>query len=72
MNRREKLRALREEHDKWALDNEEDAARRFFPDDHPRPGSDYNLHNIDIGASAAAQDAYAATAARILGLPAAS
>lgn len=72
MNRREKLRALREAHDSWALENEADAAKRYFPQDHPRPGSDYNQHNIDIGASGSAQDEYAKTAARILGLPAAS
>ena len=72
MTRAERLRALRLAHDDWAERNAEDAGQRFFPQAHPRPGSDYNLHNIDIGASGEAQDEWAATAAEILGLPAAS
>lgn len=68
MNRQEKLRALRQAHDDWTARHAEDAGTRFRPQDHPRPGSDYNQHNVTVDADGVAQDEWAATAARILGL----
>lgn len=67
-NRAQRLRELRLAHDAWVEDHEQGASARFRPERHPKPGSDYNLHHVTYDADGAAQDEYAATAARILGL----
>jgi len=66
--RAERLRALREAHDDWTRRHAPDAGTRFQPDSHPKPDSDYNIHNVTIDADADAQDEWSATAARILNL----
>lgn len=67
--RGERLRQVRELHDRWVLRNLAGAASGFDPAAHPKPGSDYNQHHVDVDADGAAQDEFARAARRVLGLP---
>ena len=65
--RRAQLRALAALHDEWV--GEHLAAARFDPvRARAKTPSDYNLHYLDVNPSAAAEDDFAARAARVMGL----
>lgn len=61
-----RLRELGELHREWVATNADEAG--FRPDEHPIPGSDYNLHHVDLDAPLAAQDDFWRRARRIMGL----
>lgn len=65
-----RLRELGEWHDEWAATH--GASAGFHPDQHPKPGSDYNQHHVDLDATPEAEDAFHARARQIMGLPPAS
>lgn len=68
MTRIEKLKALSELHDDWFEENEAAASKHFNPDGYPAEKSDYNQHNVDLDADAAAQDDFARRANEIFGV----
>jgi hypothetical protein len=63
--RRAKLAALADLHDMWVTKNTEAASAAFDPKGRPAK-SVYNQHHVDLDADGAAQDRYAAGAARVL------
>lgn len=63
--RRRKLIALGEFHDRWVDDNIADASVRFDPSAHEE-FRDYNLHHVDLDADGAAQDEFGRQAMAIL------
>lgn len=63
--RRRRLVALGELHDRWARDNLASASGRFDPSWRPE-GSDYNQHHVDVDADGTAQDRFHEEAMRIV------
>lgn len=63
--RRARLAALADLHDMWVTKNAEAASAAFDPKGRPAK-SVYNQHHVDLDADGAAQDRYAAGAARVL------
>src|SRR5688572_7073446 len=63
--RRQKLIALGELHDRWVADNLASAGKAFDPSGR-KDGSDYNQHHIDVDADGAAQDEFDRQALAIL------
>lgn len=61
-----RLQALGEAHREWVAENADTAG--FYPEDHPIPGSDYNLHHVDLDAQTEAQDEFYHRARRIMGV----
>ncbi|WP_307934443.1 hypothetical protein [Salinispora arenicola] len=61
-----RLTELGQWHRNWVARHADNAG--FHPDEHPTPGSDYNLHHVDLDASLAAQDEFHARARQIMGL----
>lgn len=64
-----KLRAIREAHDTWVGEHTEAVGARFDPAAHPKPGSDYNQHHVDIDADGAQLDEFADAVTRALTQP---
>lgn len=64
--RRRRLAQLGRWHHEWATRTLPDA--QYRPAEHPKPGSDYSQHYVDLGADAAAEDEFHRRARRILGL----
>ncbi|MDG4832419.1 hypothetical protein O7627_24370 [Solwaraspora sp. WMMD1047] len=63
-----RLTELGDWHREWTARHADDAG--FRPTEHPTPGSDYNVHHVDLDAPAAALDEFHERARRIMGLPA--
>jgi hypothetical protein len=59
-----KLAALGKLHDEFVAEN---AAAAGFEPDGRKPGSDYNVHHVDLDADPAALDAFHAKASALLG-----
>lgn len=63
--RRRRLIALGELHDRWVADNLAAASDRFDPSSRPE-GSDYNQHHVDVDAPGEALDRFDEQAMRIV------
>ena len=61
-----KMMELARWHDEWAKTHADDAA--FRPDQQSAPGSDYNVHNVDVDPSADAEHEFMMRAREIMGL----
>lgn len=61
-----KLMELAKWHDEWSAAHENDGD--FRPEEHPRAGSDYNVHHIDVDPSGAAEAEFMMKASKIMGL----
>lgn len=67
--RRQKLAAIAKAHDTWVDEHLADVSPEFAPADYPKPGSDYNQHNLDVDASGEAEDELALMLAGVLEEP---
>jgi len=63
--RRRRLAALADHHDRWVADAEPRAG--FQPEGRPA-GSDYSQHHVDVDAAPADEDAFHARARQIMGI----
>jgi hypothetical protein len=61
-----KLRALGDFHAEWTAQHADEAG--FHPTEHPKPGSDYNVHHVDLDAPAAAETEFHDRARQIMGI----
>jgi hypothetical protein len=59
------VRELADWHREWMAKWADRAG--FHPGEHPKPGSDYNLHHVDLDAPQEALDEYYRRAAEIMG-----
>lgn len=58
-----RLNALADLHTKWVQGNA--GAAGFKPEEHPKMGSDYNIHHVDLDAQPAALDEFHQKASKI-------
>lgn len=65
--RKQRLAAIAKAHDEWVDGQLAAVSPEFDPSAHPKPGSDYNQHNVDVDASGEAEDELAAKVAAIFG-----
>lgn len=63
--RRRRLIALGELHDRWVRENAASTSAHFDPSGR-KTGSDYNQHHVDLDADGAAQDDFHEQAMRII------
>jgi hypothetical protein len=64
--RRRRLAALARVHHEWTMRHL--ASSAFHPDKHPKPGSDYNQHHLDIEATPEQLDELHSEARRVMGI----
>lgn len=67
--RRQKLAAIAKAHDEWVNEHLASVSSEFDPAAYPKPGSDYNQHNLDVDASGEAEDELAAKVEAVFGGP---
>lgn len=67
MARKARLAAVAKAHEAWVEKNLTETADDFDPAAYPKDGSDYNQHNVDVDADAAAQDEFTEEIKRIFG-----
>lgn len=66
--KRRRLRELGDWHAEWSARAAADPRTGFHPEQHPKPGSDYNLHEEDLDAPTSLQDEFHRRARQIMGL----
>ncbi|WP_243707581.1 hypothetical protein [Micromonospora sp. KC606] len=59
-----RLQELGELHREWVAETADAAG--FRPEEHPTPGSDYNLHHVDLDAPGPAQDEFHRRARQVM------